>query len=234
MPEWYVMIANQQIGPVDHAKIVEFIRLKQVVPQTLVWKHGMNEWIAVGNVDVFQSYFAGTAQPTPPNQAPPHTSGHRAKQKLAGTRFCRNCAEAIDERAVVCLSCGADPVKSNNYCQECGSETHPKAIICVHCGCKLATGPGILDQIAQGGDYIDAPNPPRDPLLMALLSGCCIFWLGQILMGQTTKGIVMLLVTILSIPVGLGIVLWPIAAIDAYLIGKKLKEGKPVKQWEFF
>lgn len=72
---------------------------------------------------------------------------------------------------------------------------------------------------------------------MALLSGCCIAWLGQILMGQTAKGLVMLAICVtVAIPTaGIGILFgWPLSAVDAYLTAKKLKEGQPVGEWEFF
>ena len=69
---------------------------------------------------------------------------------------------------------------------------------------------------------------------MAVLSGCTIPWIGQMLLGQKTKGIVMMIVTIISVFLVVGLFLWPVAAVDAYLIGKKLREVKTVGQWEFF
>lgn len=72
---------------------------------------------------------------------------------------------------------------------------------------------------------------------MGVLSGCCICGLGQIVLGQTIKGFAILLIGVLiSVgTAGLGIlVIWPLGAIDAYLIAKKLKAGKMVGRWEFF
>lgn len=84
---------------------------------------------------------------------------------------------------------------------------------------------------------IVASSPPKDPLLMAVLSGCCIVGLGQIILGQAIKGIVVLLAS-MTIGVLTGgvaaFVIWPAVAIDAYCIAKKLKDGKTVGQWEFF
>lgn len=234
MPEWYVMVSDERVGPVDQLKVAEFIRSQKIGPNSLVWKEGMKEWAAAGQVEAFRNLFAEVRQAAPAPATPPDPGIHRARTKSSGSRYCRNCGESVDERAVVCLSCGADPIRANHYCQECGSETHPKAIVCVKCGCKLASASGIFDQIAQGGDYIMPPQSPQDPLLMALLSGCCLAWLGQIILGQTTKGLVMLAISITLCFLAVGIFFWPIAAVDAYLIAKKLKEGKPVKQWEFF
>ena len=42
-------------------------------------------------------------------------------------------------------------------------------------------------------DLIHPSNPPKDPLLMGILSGCCIAGLGQMILGQVIKGVVILL-----------------------------------------
>ena len=57
------------------------------------------------------------------------------------------------------------------------------------------------------------------------------------LLGQTAKGITILLgsMVLAVLTVGLSILITiPCAGVDAYLIAKKLKEGKTVGQWEFF
>jgi TM2 domain-containing membrane protein YozV len=85
--------------------------------------------------------------------------------------------------------------------------------------------------------HVTASIPPKDPVLMAVLSGCCIAGLGQIILGQVTKGVVILLGSIALGAVTMGVsvfVTWPLGAIDAYMIAKKLKEGRIVGQWEFF
>lgn len=72
---------------------------------------------------------------------------------------------------------------------------------------------------------------------MAVLSGCCVAGLGQMILGQVGKGLVILLGSIVLALCTFGIsvlVTWPLGAIDAYLIAKKLREGHPVGQWEFF
>lgn len=163
------------------------------------------------------------------------TPRKKKKPKEEENSYCRNCGENINEKSVACVHCGVNPLNANDYCQHCGAETNSKAIVCVTCGCKLSSsGSGLMSDIRDGGDYISPSNSPRDPLLMALLSGCCIAWLGQIIMGQTTKGFVLIAASITLCFVGVGFFFWPIAAVDAYLIAKKLKEGKQVKQWEFF
>jgi TM2 domain-containing membrane protein YozV len=83
----------------------------------------------------------------------------------------------------------------------------------------------------------------KDPILMAVLS-FFIPWLGQLVLGQTAKGIVMFLLTPILFAIfviatlGMGLIVLPfvdlIAAVDAYLLAKKLKEGRAIGNWEFF
>ncbi len=143
---------------------------------------------------------------------------------------CRTCGQQLASQAVACVGCGCPPLVGNRFCQTCGANTNPSAILCVKCGVALKDFAGIA-----GG--VGASLPPRDPVLMGVLSGCCICGLGQIVLGQTIKGFAILLMGVLiSVgTAGLGIlVIWPLGAIDAYLIAKKLKAGKMVGRWEFF
>ncbi len=52
--------------------------------------------------------------------------------------FCRNCGNAMDDRAVVCVKCGVRAGDGPNYCQNCGGETAPNATVCMHCGAALS------------------------------------------------------------------------------------------------
>ena len=72
---------------------------------------------------------------------------------------------------------------------------------------------------------------------MALLSGLCVSGLGQIVLGQKSKGVVILLgsMALGAITMGVSIlVTWLLSGVDAYLIARKLKDGKSVGQLEFF
>ena len=79
-------------------------------------------------------------------------------------------------------------------------------------------------------------DPPRDPTLMAILS-FLIPGLGQIVLGQTVKGVVLLVLYVgaglITVCVG-SLPVLIVAIVDAYQIGVKLRNGQPVKQWEFF
>jgi len=86
------------------------------------------------------------------------------------------------------------------------------------------------DTEAPKGDVLPS-DPPKSPGLMCVLS-LLIPGLGQILLGQTVKGIVMIVVT--AATCGLCGLMYVIAPIDAYKIAKKLQEGNPVGNWQFF
>ena len=92
-------------------------------------------------------------------------------------------------------------------------------------------------------DFVLPSDPPRDPTLMAILS-LVIPGLGQIVLGQNIKGLAFLAACLgLSVVTCYGggvftmlllVAADVVAIIDAYQIGQKLQQGRPVAQWEFF
>lgn len=157
--------------------------------------------------------------------------------------FCRNCGREVLEQAAACLACGLAPTNGNRFCRTCGSSTHPEAIVCVKCG--VATRQTRYSQAisANEGQFVFPSDPPKDPILICLLS-VLLVGLGQIVLGQTAKGIMLLLGALFGgcvigvLTMGLGLILvpiiWLVSGIDAYRIATKLKEGQPVHKWEFF
>ncbi len=86
---------------------------------------------------------------------------------------------------------------------------------------------------------VQPSNPPKNPFLMAFLS-FLITGLGQMILGQVAKGVVILVgtITVVIVTGGLAAPLAPFVSIfcicDAFAIAKKLKAGKAVGKWEFF
>jgi TM2 domain-containing membrane protein YozV len=130
----------------------------------------------------------------------------------------------------------------SKYCPDCGKAIRLKAVVCPHCG---VAQPSSYDQAAPApAPYVGPPipgkimpsKPPKEPAIMALCS-FLIVGLGQMLLGQVAKGLMMLLgaiiIGIATLGVG-AIAVWVISAVDAYQIANKLKNGKPVGEWEFF
>lgn len=117
-------------------------------------------------------------------------------------------------------------------CPFCAEQIAINAIKCRFCGSMLVPVYGPSDH-----NVIRPTESPQNPLLMAILSGCCIAGLGQMIMGQVAKGIVCLIVAIALAGVTGGISVvgtWPLLGIDAYMVARKLRAGHTVGVWEFF
>lgn len=140
------------------------------------------------------------------------------------TMHCTNCSETISDQAEICPKCGVRTFTVKKYCHGCGSSVNENQEICIACGVSLR------------GKKNSSSNDEKEPWLMALLS-FLILGLGQIILGQTAKGITILIVGIVIGLITFGfatLIILPISVIDAYLIAKKKKEGKVVGDWEFF
>jgi TM2 domain-containing membrane protein YozV len=86
----------------------------------------------------------------------------------------------------------------------------------------------------QSTTQIAPSNPPKDPIIAAVLSFLLLGGVGQMYLGQTKKGIIIIVATLILACVGVGFVIPFVGAYDAYVIGNKLKEGKSVGDMEFF
>lgn len=52
--------------------------------------------------------------------------------------YCRNCGQAMDPNAAVCVHCGFKKGQGTAYCSNCGAQTQPGATFCPNCGAPLA------------------------------------------------------------------------------------------------
>ena len=77
-------------------------------------------------------------------------------------------------------------------------------------------------------------NPPKSPVIAAVLSFILFGGVGHIYLGQVTKGIVICVASLLLSFVFVGVIIWLVAIYDAYQIGMKLQSGQAVGEWEFF
>jgi TM2 domain-containing membrane protein YozV len=101
--------------------------------------------------------------------------------------FCRNCGNQVDDRAIACTKCGANPRDGGSFCQNCGKPTAANAVICTSCGVGLAR-----------------PYSGSDPRAgNKIAAGICGILLGSLgvhkfILGYTTAGLIMLLATLLT------------------------------------
>lgn len=226
MSQWYYARQGQRSGPVSAEQFKELASSGQILPSDSVWKKGMEKWVPAGSLKgLFPNSALSDVPPPPPSVA-----------SATGGKFCRNCGAAVAEQAMACMTCGLAPTNGAKFCRSCGAETNPAAVVCVKCGVSTK---GVVAKAGGGssGGMVQPSDPPKDPVLMGILSGCVIAGLGQIILGQVTKGVVILLgsMVLAALTAGLSIfVTWPAGGIDAYRIAKKLKDGRSVGQWEFF
>lgn len=98
--------------------------------------------------------------------------------------YCRNCGAEMDPNAAVCVNCGVPAGKGEAYCQNCGQQTYQGASVCTHCG-------AALNRPVFG---------PQKSKLAAGLLGILLGSLGihNFYLGYTTKGIIQLLLTLLT------------------------------------
>ncbi len=217
MEKWFLRTPDgQTFGPVPRSQLGQWRCENRITPQCQLRLEGQANWKPA--CEVFPTFGPS-----------PTTGGVHP-----GSGFCRNCGGSVRVNQVACLQCGVAPLNGNKFCPGCRAETHPQAIVCIKCGIALNSGGTIFG--GGGGKRIQPTGKTLEPVLACLLS-LVIVGLGQMLLGQTIKGVVMLIAAMVLgvLTVGLAIVVvWPVSAIDAYMIAKKLREGKSVGEWEFF
>ena len=127
-----------------------------------------------------------------------------------------------------CTNCGAE-ISDKAEMPRCGFHLRNSAILQPMWGC-FETQSGTLHQC--GKLIRTAPSVTRlEPWAAALIS-FFIPGLGQILVGQVVKGCVILILTLTAFL--FGPIINILAALDAYLITKKINRGTAVGPWEFF
>ncbi|MUV37556.1 hypothetical protein JNUCC1_01362 [Lentibacillus sp. JNUCC-1] len=137
--------------------------------------------------------------------------------------YCPNCGERISDKAEICPKCGVRPFRVIRHCYHCGAAVNERQEMCVSCGAAVKKNPSTSGAV------------PQEPWLMVLLS-FILPGLGQILLGQVAKGVIIIFVNLFFLFVFT--LFWfitvPLSIVDAYLIAKKKQDGKQVGEWEFF
>lgn len=144
---------------------------------------------------------------------------------------CTNCGKEIENNAVACIHCGVAIGTERKFCANCGQAVNANQVICTSCGCALKAG-GAVQSSGQKTILPSGKSASTATILSCLITG-----VGQMYLGQVAKGVAILLGGMVVSGVTCGFaapVIWVVAMIDAYKIGKKLEAGQPVGEWEFF
>lgn len=68
--------------------------------------------------------------------------------------YCKNCGNAVDANAAVCVNCGTPVGQGIRFCGNCGNEVAPGAAVCMSCGFavqnKPVAAPGAKSKMAAG------------------------------------------------------------------------------------
>lgn len=100
--------------------------------------------------------------------------------------------------------------------------------------------PEAINQPPEKRQSLVLPSEPQKIPLLMFAFNLLLVGLGQIILGQTWKGIAILVgcAMVGALAHGSTLILAPIFGVifglDAYLIANKLKRGMPVGRWEFF
>lgn len=137
-------------------------------------------------------------------------------------KYCRTCGKEPPTGDAKC-SCGVHPLGGRNYCPHCRFPTYTDESKCPGCHAVIASG------LAKSRRTLVAGEWPHDPWQMVFLTLIVLPGLAQILLGQTNKGLLMMLLSVIG-----GIPLKIIGAVDAFRVAKKLKAGKAVAPWDWF
>ncbi len=81
---------------------------------------------------------------------------------------------------------------------------------------------------------IPPSDPPKNAIIAAILSLLLLGGVGQLYLGQTKKGIILIVGTIILSCIGVGLVIPIVGAIDAYMMAEKLANGETIGDMQWF
>jgi TM2 domain-containing membrane protein YozV len=83
-------------------------------------------------------------------------------------------------------------------------------------------------------ETIQPSDPPKNPIIAAILSLLLFGGVGQMYLGQMKKGIILIVATIVLACVGIGFLIPILGAIDAYMMADKLQKGTSIGDMQWF
>lgn len=155
-------------------------------------------------------------------------------------------SETVSTSVRVTTESKSEAASEPRPCQYCGTILSAGSTLCAFCTGENSRGassnrihiePAWQRQaVEQDAGVIRSTIPPRDPALMAFFSGLLLPGLGQLVIGQSIKGLCLIIIATVMALATKGascLFLFPLCALDAYLLAEKLKQGKAIGPWEF-
>ncbi len=149
-------------------------------------------------------------------------------------QYCRNCGALLNDRYPVCIMCRKGKGVGDKFCAFCGEELpEPGAAVCPACGMRQTP--------ADPKKPITPEKARFGPVSVALIS-LVMPGMGQAMNFQLVKGVLIffayVLFTAFTSGPKIGLFLqgiWHVvAAVDAYRIADRLKNGESVGKWQSF
>ena len=81
---------------------------------------------------------------------------------------------------------------------------------------------------------IQPSNPPKNPIIAAVLSVLLLGGVGQMYIGQMKKGIILIVATVVLSCIGIGVIIPFLGAVDAYMLADKLQKGEAIGDMQWF
>ena len=211
---YLVMDGQNRVGPFPIDQVVKMVKSGTINTDTPIWKQGMESWSTVGGI--WNQLLPEEPPPFVPPPIPPH----------AGTPTTHPSTDAEHREAILEIQrrIRATPSNPNDYQAVMARMELEREITNLRDRYFSDLGPGSIKPAGQSAG-------------MACFLSIILVGLGQIYLGQTAKGLLMLLgaIVIGVVTAGVGAaVAWLIAVADAYTLGKKLANEVPIGKWEFF
>ena len=102
--------------------------------------------------------------------------------------YCKNCGNAMDPNAAICVKCGCAKGVGSSFCPNCGNGIQPAASFCPSCGYAIPAKPaaGAMSKLTAG-------------LLGIFLGG---FGIHNFYLGFTGKAVAQIVVTLVTCGAG--------------------------------
>jgi TM2 domain-containing membrane protein YozV len=81
---------------------------------------------------------------------------------------------------------------------------------------------------------IHPSDPAKNPIIAAILSLLLLGGVGQMYLGQTKKGVIIIVACLVLSCVGIGLIIPIVGAVDAYMLAEKLQKGQAIGDMQWF